>query len=101
MTCLRSSSKDSESWLTIARFMFSRLYSLSALYRDGEMKKKRVTAGLIFNWKCQCGCPDLLHIKILPGSSCHGSAVTNLTRIHEDTGLVPGLAQWVKDPVLL
>ena len=23
--------------------------------------------------------------------------LTNLTRIHEDTGLIPGLTQWVKD----
>ena len=35
------------------------------------------------------------------GSSHSGSAVKNLTRIHEGLGLIPGLAQWVKDPTLL
>ena len=33
-------------------------------------------------------------------NSHHGSAVVNLTIIHEDVGLIPGLAQWDKDLAL-
>ena len=37
----------------------------------------------------------------LLGSSCCGSAVTDLTNIYEDVGLIPGLTPWVKGLVLL
>ena len=34
-------------------------------------------------------------------SSHHGSLETNLTSIHEDAGLIPGLTHWVMDLALL
>ena len=34
------------------------------------------------------------------GVSTVAQQVKNPTSIHEDTGSIPGLTQWVKDPVL-
>ena len=42
-----------------------------------------------------------IHFKSRLQSFHCGSAVMNLISIHEVTVLIPGLAQWVKDPAFL
>ena len=45
--------------------------------------------------------PEEKEIKEQERSSHLGAAEMNLTSVHEDVSLIPGLAQWVKDPALL
>ena len=47
-------------------------------------------------WLAPLRCPEMVS-----RSFCHRSGVTNPTSIHEDMGMTPGLAQCVKDLVLL
>ena len=46
-------------------------------------------------------CHGCAYLKKKKSSSCHGSAETNLTSDGEDAGSIPGLAQCVRDLVLL
>ena len=75
-------------------------------YTDNFISFSRFTEPVIlgFTFKEQSFiCPrsgrnskDLQQLKSKPRSSPYGSVVTNLTSIHEDAGLIPGLALWVK-----
>ena len=58
----------------------------------------------------KCSCQQRLSLPLVMvtdkmvfmfASSHCSSAVASQTSIHEDVGLIPGLTQWVKDPVLL
>ena len=62
--------------------------------QEGRSQRKCFGITQIFNEKGNSKVVE----KDKHGSSCCDSAVSNLTAIHKDLGLIPGSTQWVKDP---
>ena len=62
------------------------------LYHKKKKKSTRLSEQGRLGRKCKQNAKTVKH-----GSSCHASSETNLTSIHENTGLIADLPQWIKD----
>ena len=70
-----------------------------------EKKKKKTTKKVVLPYDPAFSLLGIYPEKIILQndtcrSSCCGAAETNPTRNHGVSGSIPGLAQWVEDPVL-
>ena len=63
------------------------------------MRKNRVELIAIVHFSSLCLLKTSLKINSYRSSHC-GTVETTLTSVHDDAGLIPGLAHWVGDPVL-